>query len=659
MSPGRISASFWPEPGADLGRERRLDVLELGRLLGDRVDDPPVAVADVDRHQLAVEVEDPLALGRVQVDALGAVDRDRVERALDRPREERVLPGEGDDLLARHPRRGADAHRSSSGRACRRPACVLVAWRPLQHSAGAAERAVQPVGIASARRRIAAAPRSAWASVVIQLETEIRIARMAVPGRAAEPDLAVLLDRRDDRRGPRIALRRVAGRVLEAHQDLVEDDVVEDPDAGAARRARPRTAGRRPSCGRSAPRPRVGPGCAAPPRPGTRAPGARTPGPSCTGRARRPRSRRSTPPRASSRRGGRPRRATNDSPESYGTLSHLWASVVHESASPTPSTRWRREGSAAAHSPNAPSTWSQPPFARTASTIGGSGSNAPVLTLPAWAVTSAGRSRSREDGRQRLGAHPALVVGRDADARGRGPCPSIWSAAKIVTCDSSLTTTGISGAPNRPCRSTSQPAFASSAWRPAARPVNDAIVAPVVYPTLALLGQAEQVDQPGAGRLLGDRGGRADDVQAGVLVPGAGQPVRGEGRRHAAADHEPEVARPGAPDEPALGVRRELVHDGRRVQALLGQRPDEAGAQRLERGRRPDRRLVQRRRGAPWHGRPRGRGPRRSPRSWRRRGAGRWARRVRSSGLLGTGRQPFSARRPTAVIGQPRYVGCA
>ena len=58
--------------------------------------------------------------------------------------------------------------------------------------------------------------------------------------------------------------------------------------------------------------------------------------------------------------------------------------------------------------------------------------------------------------------------------------PSIWSAAKIVTCDSSLTTTGISGAPNRPCRSTSQPAFASSAWRPAASPVNDAIVAPVV-----------------------------------------------------------------------------------------------------------------------------------------------------------------------------------
>ena len=66
--------------------------------------------------------------------------------------------------------------------------------------------------------------------------------------------------------------------------------------------------------------------------------------------------------------------------------------------------------------------------------------------------------------------------------------PSIWRAAKIVTCDSSLTTTGISGAPNRPWRSTSQPDRASSACRAAASPVNDAIVAPVVNPTLTPAG---------------------------------------------------------------------------------------------------------------------------------------------------------------------------
>ena len=69
-----------PEPCPDLRGERRLDVLELRRLRRDRVDDAAVAMADVDRHQLAVEVEDPLALWGVQVDALGAIDRDRDRR---------------------------------------------------------------------------------------------------------------------------------------------------------------------------------------------------------------------------------------------------------------------------------------------------------------------------------------------------------------------------------------------------------------------------------------------------------------------------------------------------------------------------------------------------------------------------------------------------
>ncbi len=105
------------EPPADLGREAGHDVLELRRLLGDRVDDPPVAVADVHRHQLAVEVEDPLALGRVEVDALGVIDGDRVELALDGPREEGVGPVLGDDLLAGHPRgRGFDGHRQAPAR---------------------------------------------------------------------------------------------------------------------------------------------------------------------------------------------------------------------------------------------------------------------------------------------------------------------------------------------------------------------------------------------------------------------------------------------------------------------------------------------------------------------------------------------------------------
>src|SRR3990170_4401812 len=81
------------EAGPDLGREGRLDVLQLRRLGHDRVDDASVAVADVDRHELAVEVEDLPALWRIEVDPFGMVDG-----ALDRPREERVSAVEADDL---------------------------------------------------------------------------------------------------------------------------------------------------------------------------------------------------------------------------------------------------------------------------------------------------------------------------------------------------------------------------------------------------------------------------------------------------------------------------------------------------------------------------------------------------------------------------------
>ncbi len=99
------------EAGPDLGGEGRLDVLQLRRLGRDRVDDPAVAVADVHRHQLAVEVDDPAAFGRVEVDPLGVVDRDGVDGALRGPREERVRPGEANDLLAGHGSgRGAGAH---------------------------------------------------------------------------------------------------------------------------------------------------------------------------------------------------------------------------------------------------------------------------------------------------------------------------------------------------------------------------------------------------------------------------------------------------------------------------------------------------------------------------------------------------------------------
>ena len=46
---------------------------------------------------------------------------------------------------------------------------------------------------------------------------------------------------------------------------------------------------------------------------------------------------------------------TKTSPESYGTLSHSWASVDHESAPACPRICARSEGTAAAQIPKAPS----------------------------------------------------------------------------------------------------------------------------------------------------------------------------------------------------------------------------------------------------------------------------------------------------------------
>ena len=76
---------------ADLGRELRRGKGEGFRLLGDGVSYAAIAMADVDAHQLAVEVDVALAVGVPEVDPLGAVDDDRVDLRLRGPREEGVL----------------------------------------------------------------------------------------------------------------------------------------------------------------------------------------------------------------------------------------------------------------------------------------------------------------------------------------------------------------------------------------------------------------------------------------------------------------------------------------------------------------------------------------------------------------------------------------
>ncbi len=84
------------------------------------------------------------------------------------------------------------------------------------------------------------------------------------------------------------------------------------------------------------------------------------------------------------------RSATTASPQSYGTFSHLCASVAHESARSIPATLPRWRGLAAAHRPNAPSTCSHAPARSAMSATSSSGSIAPVLTLPACAHTISG-----------------------------------------------------------------------------------------------------------------------------------------------------------------------------------------------------------------------------------------------------------------------------
>ena len=94
-------------------------------------------------------------------------------------------------------------------------------------------------------------------------------------------------------------------------------------------------------------------------------------------------------------------------------------------------------------------------------------------------------------------------------------------------------------------------------------------------------GQPEDLDEPFVHHLLGHRGGRAGHVEPRVLVPGRGEPVRREGGRQGAADHEAEVAAAANGDGARLGRGRELPHDLRGIERLLGQRPAERVAQLL------------------------------------------------------------------------------
>ena len=92
-------------------------------------------------------------------------------------------------------------------------------------------------------------------------------------------------------------------------------------------------------------------------------------------------------------------------------------------------------------------------------------------------------------------------------------------------------------------------------------------------------GEAEELEQPARGHLFRHGHGRAAGVQAGVLVPGRDQPVRGQRGGHAPADDEAEVARPRAGDQAGLGVGGQPLQHLRRVRAPRRQRPAQRRAQ--------------------------------------------------------------------------------
>ena len=106
-------------------------------------------------------------------------------------------------------------------------------------------------------------------------------------------------------------------------------------------------------------------------------------------------------------------------PQSYGTLSHLCASVAHESARSTPATSSRRSRVAAAHSPNAPSTCTQAPCSCAAvDDLVERIERAGVHVARLRADDRRPASRRGDVAAQRVGAHPALVV--DGDELDRG-----------------------------------------------------------------------------------------------------------------------------------------------------------------------------------------------------------------------------------------------
>src|SRR5213594_606551 len=225
---------------------------------------------------------------------------------------------------------------------------------------------------------------------------------------------------------------------------------------------------------------------------------------------------------------------TKTMPLSYRTLSHLWASVAHESASAKPFTRCARAGAAAAQSPKAPSTWTQAPASLARGMISAAGSNAPVLTSPAcrhtivsassrgiaslrilpWPSTGAliTRSRPRPSSVNALRTLMDLLADDDRDRRRSKQAPCLH----------------IPSPPREQCVSSRR-----QAGEVRLRRAGDEA-------GTALRRQPQQAQHPAHRDFLELGGDRREDHDTRVLIPGACKPVRRQRRRKGAADDEAE-----------------------------------------------------------------------------------------------------------------------
>ena len=99
-----------------------------------------------------------------------------------------------------------------------------------------------------------------------------------------------------------------------------------------------------------------------------------------------------------------------------------------------------------------------------------------------------------------------------------------------------------------------------------------------------VLRQTEDVFQPLRDHLFNDGGRGRAGVGRGVLVPGRGQPVGGDGDRDSTADHPAEEAAAGTVQEAVFGILGEFLDDLRPRQALGGELLVESGPEGLRIG---------------------------------------------------------------------------